>query len=307
MFSWIRRRLTYANVAMTLALVFAMTGGAYAAKHYLITSTGQISPKVLKQLKGSRGPAGPSGKQGAAGTTASGVGLRSATLKAGDKNCPAGGSVFAAANGTTYACNGEEGREGRNGTNGVSGLSVTATAVPVGNSSKCNELGGSEFVVGGTTTDACNGAKGDNGAKGADGSPWTPNNTLPSGATEKGAWAVATMPAGPTKSTRTAISFTIPMASAPAIHVIPVGQNGTGGGCPVTSAVSKPEAEAGNLCVFVQNVENVSEVGGLEIFGFSTATGNIGEGSTTGEGLWLFAGVATEGMSAYGTWAVTAP
>jgi hypothetical protein len=39
MFSKIRKRLTYANVAMTLALVFAMTGGAYAAKHYLITST----------------------------------------------------------------------------------------------------------------------------------------------------------------------------------------------------------------------------------------------------------------------------
>ena len=33
------KRMTYANVALTLALVFAMTGGAYAAKKYLITST----------------------------------------------------------------------------------------------------------------------------------------------------------------------------------------------------------------------------------------------------------------------------
>ena len=39
MIGLIRKRLTYANVAMTLALVFAMTGGAFAAKHYVITST----------------------------------------------------------------------------------------------------------------------------------------------------------------------------------------------------------------------------------------------------------------------------
>ena len=52
MFSGIRKRLTYANVTATLALVFAMTGGAYAAKHYLITSKAQISPKVLKRAAG---------------------------------------------------------------------------------------------------------------------------------------------------------------------------------------------------------------------------------------------------------------
>lgn len=85
MLSAVRRRVTYANVVMTLALVFAMAGGAYAAKKYLITSTKQISPKVLKQLKGkagavgaqgpagpagaagSQGPAGPAGKDGATG------------------------------------------------------------------------------------------------------------------------------------------------------------------------------------------------------------------------------------------------
>ena len=67
MFSAIRKRFTYANVAMTLALVFAMTGGAYAAKHYLITSTKQISPKVLKALVGKRGPAGAAGAVGSVG------------------------------------------------------------------------------------------------------------------------------------------------------------------------------------------------------------------------------------------------
>ena len=67
MFSRIRKRFTYTNVAMTLALVFAMTGGAYAAKHYVITSTKQISPKVLTALKGSTGSAGPAGPAGPAG------------------------------------------------------------------------------------------------------------------------------------------------------------------------------------------------------------------------------------------------
>lgn len=70
MFSKGRRRLTYANVTATLALVFAMTGGAYAAGKYLITSSKQISPKVLKQLvgkTGARGPIGPTAPAGTAG------------------------------------------------------------------------------------------------------------------------------------------------------------------------------------------------------------------------------------------------
>jgi hypothetical protein len=79
----IRSRITYANVTATLALVLAMSGGALAAKHYLINSTRQINPKVLKKLhgaKGSRGApglaavgpqgvAGPEGKRGPRGET----------------------------------------------------------------------------------------------------------------------------------------------------------------------------------------------------------------------------------------------
>ena len=71
-----RRRLSYANVVATLALVFAMSGGALAANHYLINSTKQISPKVLKKLTGKTGKTGvagaagkegPQGKEGLAG------------------------------------------------------------------------------------------------------------------------------------------------------------------------------------------------------------------------------------------------
>src|ERR1700722_12198084 len=70
MFSKLRGRLTYTNVLLTLVLVFAMTGGAYAAGKYAITSTKQISPKVLKTLTGktgSVGKEGPVGKEGVPG------------------------------------------------------------------------------------------------------------------------------------------------------------------------------------------------------------------------------------------------
>jgi hypothetical protein len=63
----IQGRITYANVVATLALVLAMSGGALAAKHYLINSTKQINPKVLKTLHGAKGARGGLGPTGGAG------------------------------------------------------------------------------------------------------------------------------------------------------------------------------------------------------------------------------------------------
>ena len=63
----LRRRIAPSTVIATLALVFAITGGAYAANHFLITSTKQISPKVLKALKGNSGAPGVEGVAGATG------------------------------------------------------------------------------------------------------------------------------------------------------------------------------------------------------------------------------------------------
>jgi hypothetical protein len=63
----LRRHLSYANVVATLALVFAMSGGALAAKHYLINSTKQINPKVLKKLRGNTGKTGGQGLPGTQG------------------------------------------------------------------------------------------------------------------------------------------------------------------------------------------------------------------------------------------------
>jgi hypothetical protein len=63
-----QRRLSYANVVSTLALVVALgTGSAVAAKHYLVSSTKQIKPSVLKTLHGAAGPAGNPGASGPTG------------------------------------------------------------------------------------------------------------------------------------------------------------------------------------------------------------------------------------------------
>jgi hypothetical protein len=126
MFSTIRRRFTYANVAMTLALVFAVSGGAYAASRYVITSTKQISPKVLKALRGAAGANGTNGAPGAQGAQ----GPQGAQGAAG----PAGGA-------------------------GPAGQSVTSKAITT-KEAACEKLGGSEFVSASGKTLACNGKEG---------------------------------------------------------------------------------------------------------------------------------------------------
>lgn len=66
MFSFLRNRLGLPGLISIVALVFAMTSSAFAAK-YLITSTKQIKPSVLKKLKGAKGAKGQKGAKGAAG------------------------------------------------------------------------------------------------------------------------------------------------------------------------------------------------------------------------------------------------
>jgi hypothetical protein len=62
------RRPSPALVIACLALFIALGGTAVAAHHFLITSTRQIKPSVLRALHGAKGAQGPPGLQGPAGT-----------------------------------------------------------------------------------------------------------------------------------------------------------------------------------------------------------------------------------------------
>jgi hypothetical protein len=67
---WRTPRASYANVAATIALVLALGAGtAFAAHHYMISSTKQIKPSVIKKLRGHRGAVGQAGVSGVTGPT----------------------------------------------------------------------------------------------------------------------------------------------------------------------------------------------------------------------------------------------
>ena len=138
-----RRRLSYANVTATLALVFAMSGGALAASHYVITSTKQINPSVLKKLTGKAGPAGPAGTTGPAGPTGPGgatgpAGAIGATGGTGKEGSPgAAGSAVAYAHIDLVLSEGKETLDAANSKNVSSvtkagaGFYCITTSVPV--------------------------------------------------------------------------------------------------------------------------------------------------------------------------------
>jgi len=62
------RRPSPTNIIAVLALFFALGGTAIAAHHYLITSTKQIKPSVLRKLRGRAGTNGTNGTNGKNGT-----------------------------------------------------------------------------------------------------------------------------------------------------------------------------------------------------------------------------------------------
>ena len=100
-----RRRISPVTVIASVALVFAVTGTGMAAGHYLITSTSQIKPSVLRSIRGKLGPQGPAGAQGAPGATgAAGTSFSTSDVSVAtgtpETLCPVGGGSCEAAVGT---------------------------------------------------------------------------------------------------------------------------------------------------------------------------------------------------------------
>jgi Collagen triple helix repeat (20 copies) len=283
--SRLRPRITYANVVATLAMVFAMSGGAYAASKFLITSTKQIKPSVLAQLKGKAGAAGAAGAQGAAG--------------------PAGPAGPAGAKG-------ENGSPGEKGAPGTAGTSVTSKTLKEGEGG-CS-AGGSEFTAAeNKKTKACNG------------SPWTVGGTLPKGKTETGLWAAGPIEASalPKSALNVQLSFPIPLAapltnvvkcgepsqSACQVHYInKLGKEVTATLTEVTSSqclgsAEKPSAEPGNLCVYATSEEAATSYSpGIIDPTWAAGAGQAGA-ATAGALLNVF--ITGESGQATGTWAVT--
>jgi Collagen triple helix repeat (20 copies) len=280
MLSRIRKRLSYTNVLMTLALVFAMTGGAYAAGRYVITSTKQIKPSVLKQLQGKTGPPGTNGAPGAKGET-----------------------------GATGAA-GSPGKEGTPGTSGENGASVTSKEF-TGKNEKCGE-GGSEFISASGKTYACNGspwtAGGTLPSKRTETGSWIISATKENVLVESS--ISFTIPLAKALSA-TAVHYvnqagTEEVAFNETTHEFSA--------APTTSCsgtVSEPAAAPGNLCLYQSKEEGVEDIkSGLAtalIRPVTTPLLEFKQGASTSGALLLLKRIGEEPSLAYGTWAVTAP
>jgi hypothetical protein len=141
MLSMFRGRLTPASLIAVLALVLAMSGGALAAKKYLITSTSQIKPSVLKQLKGTAGAAGANGAQGLAGSNgrngSNGISATAEEFEGEGGTCEEGGvEVKSASPEPAYACNGSPWPAGGTlppeATETGTFISTTYSGIPIG-------------------------------------------------------------------------------------------------------------------------------------------------------------------------------
>ena len=233
-------------------------------------AAGGLNPVQKKQVtKIAKKYAGKPGKPGAPGATG-----------------PAG------ANGT----NGKDGAEGPPGTNGKNGTNGKSVNVGTPSNTECAE-GGATVEQEGTPASKkaiCNG------------SPWTAGGTLPSEATETGAWGY-TFITGEAEATQLVpISFSIPLSqelSGSQVHYVGAGETAPSG-C-TGGTVAEPKADPGNLCVYA------AQLGGLEVLqvppgAVTKPTGEIGAAGAAKSGAVLLFAPPVKQKFGQGTWAVTA-
>ncbi len=274
MFEGVGKHINAAMVVAVVALVFAMTGGAFAIT---ITSGGSHEATSAaakkskgKSTKGTVGPKGPAGPRGATGSQG-----------------PIGPAGPAGPIGP-LGPQGSAGQAGTDGKDGKDGVSVTSAAA---STSEC-KAGGTTFTSASGLGKVCNGEQGKEGTFGG--------QVLPVGKTLKGTYAaeafseVATPTTGFGKAA-TGVSFALPVGSEPAVHYVKISETPPTG---CTGTVQEPGAEKGNLCVFGENEENIflGNVG-INLRGSPTAT--------IGFEVVALAG-AKGNIYISGTWAVTA-
>ncbi len=266
MFASFRTRFGIPGIISVIALVFAMLGGAYAASG----PGNDLASASGKQSK--QGKRGKPGKRGPAG--------------------PAGPQGLVGPQGPV----GATGAPGGPGTDGISakGSSFGPTEEPVGE--PCEGSGGVEVTSSGSPAFVCNG-------KG--GSPWTPDGTLPGGATETGSWFLETNAGGEGFSP---LSLAVPLAAPlDEAHTIAVKKEVTppavcDDGVEPPPGPENPEADPGYLCIFTAEYTG----SGLVVFGVRPSSNGEVEIATSKNGGLVWAGdTGGPGVLGWGTWAVT--
>jgi hypothetical protein len=293
MFSSIRKQVTPSAVIATVALVFAVTGGAYAAGSSTGggSNGGQGTASVAAKKKAAKKPAtGKPGPRGPAGV----AGVAGAAGPAGPQG-PVGAAGAKGENGAAGAAgaDGKDGTNGTDGTNGKDGKSVEVIPVPAGQTECAGNGGAIVGPEGSPETEVCNG------------SPWGVGS-LPPGKTEMGAWAVGNAPAVGEFFEGAPISFAVPLSegsTVASVHFVnSLGEEEQEGevvaapaeNCHGTRA--NPSAPPGMLCVYQ---------GGASGAILSEAI-RLGRAGVVLE-FKLNESSAEEPASARGTWAVTAP
>lgn len=235
MLARLKRRLDLHGPGVTIgviALVVALSGGAYAAAKGGLTSSQKKQVKSIAKAEakkfansnpGSPGATGPQGAKGDKGDK-------------GDQGAP--------------------GNNGAPGDDGAPGESVVLTPIPE-EPLACEAQGGKGGVEvslendpPGTGVEVCTGKEGEPGEPGE---PWTVNELLPPGKIERGVWAF-TADAGNTNGVRVPLSFPIRLEeSLEAGNVHMQTEAGFSDFC--EGSLEVPIPDPGHLCVYANAAE----------------------------------------------------
>jgi hypothetical protein len=301
--------ITPSGVIAIIALIFALTGGAFAATGGGGSGGGSSPAKATASVSRAQGGSGSSG-QAIAVTAKSSKGK---TGPRGPKGAtgPAGPAGKNGANGT----NGAPGAKGETGPAGASGVGVTST--PVAEGEEGCARGGVQLTTASGSTDICNGQKGTKGTTGTPGTPGAPGaihpgnpvgsaEPLPPEATETGAWKMEGT-YGEEEYVRAIASFPIPLAESGThgefLSKAETAENPRAATHECQGTAAHPTAPPGYICVYT-----TEEKGSVERRSLPPLVGEPGKFSPAGALFQVETAEesGTQFILQLGTWAVTA-